>query len=176
MTSFTHCQRAGEPKRFASTEDRNLLENSSSLTAVRLTPSQFQQDGANGLKRALWWQDRPMLMKIPNLGKPTSIKITSMMAPTICAKKERFLGETTLRFRRICNMDEAGTDTTKCRRKVIADKRNAFQRIFAIAPEGDRMKGHTTACIATRADGEFEDCCRGFLFVNGVLFCSILFC
>jgi hypothetical protein len=53
----------------------------------------------------------------------------------------------------IFNMDEVGTDTTKHRRKVIADKRNIFQRIFTITPEGDRMKGHITACITTRADG-----------------------
>jgi hypothetical protein len=56
----------------------------------------------------------------------------------------------------IYNMDEVGTDTTKHRRKVVADKRNIFQRIFTITPEGDRMKGHITACITTRADGEFE--------------------
>jgi hypothetical protein len=55
---------------------------------------------------------------------------------------------------RIYNMDEVGTDTTKHRRKVIADKRNPFQRIFTITPEGDRMKGHITACITTRADGK----------------------
>jgi hypothetical protein len=55
----------------------------------------------------------------------------------------------------IYNMDEVGTDTTKHRRKVIADKRNIFQRIFTITPEGDRMKGHITACITTRADGKF---------------------
>ncbi len=53
------------------------------------------------------------------------------------------------------NMDEVGTDTTKHRRKVIADKRNPFQRIFTITPEGDRMKGHITACITTRADGKY---------------------
>ena len=53
----------------------------------------------------------------------------------------------------IYNMDEVGTDTTKHRRKVIADKRDPFQRIFAVTPEGDRMKGHITACITTRADG-----------------------
>ena len=56
----------------------------------------------------------------------------------------------------IYNMDEVGTDTTKHRRKVIADKRNPFQRIFTITPEGDRMKGHITGCITTRADGEFD--------------------
>jgi hypothetical protein len=55
----------------------------------------------------------------------------------------------------IYNMDEVGTDTTKHRRKVIADKRNPFQRIFTITPEGDRMKGHITACITTRADGKY---------------------
>jgi hypothetical protein len=53
----------------------------------------------------------------------------------------------------IFNMDEVGTDTTKHRRKVIADMRNVFQRIFTITPEGDRMKGHITACVTTRADG-----------------------
>jgi hypothetical protein len=53
----------------------------------------------------------------------------------------------------IFNMDEVGTDTTKHRRKVITDKRNLFQRVFTITPEGDRMKGHITACITTRADG-----------------------
>jgi hypothetical protein len=58
----------------------------------------------------------------------------------------------------IYNMDEVGTDTTKHRRKVIADKRDPFQRIFAVTPEGDRMKGHITACITTRADGTYKDC------------------
>jgi hypothetical protein len=53
------------------------------------------------------------------------------------------------------NMDEVGTDTTKHRRKVIADKRNPFQRIFTVTPEGDRMKGHITVCVTTRADGTF---------------------
>jgi hypothetical protein len=56
-------------------------------------------------------------------------------------------------WNRIYNMDEVGTDTTKHRRQVIADKRDPFQRIFAVTPEGDRMKGHITACITTRADG-----------------------
>jgi hypothetical protein len=55
--------------------------------------------------------------------------------------------------RLIYNMDEVGTDTTKHRRRVIADKRNIFSRIFTVTPEGDRMKGHITACITTRADG-----------------------
>jgi hypothetical protein len=72
----------------------------------------------------------------------------------------------------IYNMDEVGTDTTKHRRKVIADKRNIFQRIFTITPEGDRMKGHTTACITTRADGEFKDYC---FWVFECEWCSILF-
>jgi hypothetical protein len=54
------------------------------------------------------------------------------------------------------NMDEVGTDTTKHRRKVIADKRNPFQRIFTVTPEGDRMKGHITACVTTRADGTLK--------------------
>jgi len=58
----------------------------------------------------------------------------------------------------IYNMDEVGTDTTKHRRKVIADKRDPFQRIFAVTPEGDSMKGHITACITTRADGTSKDC------------------
>ena len=53
--------------------------------------------------------------------------------------------------------NEVGTDTTKHRRKVIADQRNIFQRIFTITPEGDRMKGHITACVTTRADGKFDD-------------------
>jgi hypothetical protein len=56
----------------------------------------------------------------------------------------------------IYNMDEVGTDTTKHRRKVIADKRNIFQRIFTVTPEGDRMKGHITACVTTRADGTLK--------------------
>jgi hypothetical protein len=54
--------------------------------------------------------------------------------------------------RQIYNMDEVGTDTTKHRRKVLADKRT-LARLFTITPEGDRMKGHITACITTRADG-----------------------
>ena len=53
----------------------------------------------------------------------------------------------------IYNMDEVGTVTTKHHRKAIADKRNPFQRIFTVTPEGDRMKGHVTACVTTRADG-----------------------
>jgi hypothetical protein len=61
-----------------------------------------------------------------------------------------------IRVNCIFNMDEVRTDTTKHRRKVIADKRNLFQRIFAITPEGDRMKGHITACITTRADGMYN--------------------
>ena len=56
----------------------------------------------------------------------------------------------------IYNMDEVGSDTTKHRRKVIADKRNPFQRIFMVTPEGDRMKGHVTACVTTRADGRLK--------------------
>jgi hypothetical protein len=53
----------------------------------------------------------------------------------------------------VYNMDEVGADTTKNRRKVIADKRNMVQRIFMTTPEGDRMKGHATACVTARADG-----------------------
>jgi len=53
----------------------------------------------------------------------------------------------------IYNMDEVGSDTTKHRRKVIADKRNTSSRLFTVTPEGDRMNGHITVCVTTRADG-----------------------
>ena len=53
----------------------------------------------------------------------------------------------------IFNMDEVGSDTTKHRRKVIADKRNTYSRLFTVTPEGDRMNGHITVCVTTRADG-----------------------
>jgi hypothetical protein len=62
----------------------------------------------------------------------------------------------------IYNMDEVGTDTTKHRQKIIADKRT-IARLFTVTPEGDRMKGHITACITTRADGTFDCRCRGWL-------------
>lgn len=70
---------------------------------------------------------------------------------------------------RIYNMDEVGTDTTKHRRKIIADKRNPFSRIFTITPEGDRMRGHITACITTRADGTLS-----FVVFYFILFYAML--
>ncbi len=50
------------------------------------------------------------------------------------------------------HMDEVGSDPTKHRRKIIGDKRN-ISRAFTITPEGDRMNGHVTVCVTTRADG-----------------------
>jgi hypothetical protein len=52
----------------------------------------------------------------------------------------------------IHNMDEVGSDPTKHRRKIVGDKQNV-SRAFTITPEGDRMNGHVTVCVATRADG-----------------------
>jgi hypothetical protein len=58
----------------------------------------------------------------------------------------------------IYNMDEVGTDTTKRRAKVIASAEE-MMRHFQITPEGDgKMNMHITACITTRADGEFACC------------------
>jgi hypothetical protein len=64
----------------------------------------------------------------------------------------------------IYNMDEASTDTTKHRSKIIADAA-AIIRKYTETPEGDdKMNMHITACLTTRADGKFNergkaDCC-----------------
>jgi hypothetical protein len=61
---------------------------------------------------------------------------------------------------RIYNMDEASTDTTKHRSKIIADAA-AIIRKYTETPEGDdKMNMHITACLTTRADGEYRtvDC------------------
>jgi hypothetical protein len=56
----------------------------------------------------------------------------------------------------IYNMDKVGTDTTKRWAKVIASAEE-MMRHFQITPEGDgKMNMHITACITTRADGEFH--------------------
>ena len=55
----------------------------------------------------------------------------------------------------IYNMDEASTDTTKHRTKVIADAA-AIIRKYTETPEGDnKMNMHITACITTPADGKY---------------------
>jgi hypothetical protein len=71
-------------------------------------------------------------------------------------------------------MDEVATDTTKHRRKIIADKRDPFQRIFTITPEGDRMQGHITVCVTTRADGTCKICCMLLLYAIVVCYCCML--
>jgi hypothetical protein len=54
----------------------------------------------------------------------------------------------------IYNMDEASTDTTKHRSKIIADAA-AIIRKYTETPEGDdKMNMHITACLTTRADGK----------------------
>jgi hypothetical protein len=54
----------------------------------------------------------------------------------------------------IYNMDEASTDTTKHRSKVIADAA-AVIRKYTEMPEGDnKMNLHITACLTTRANGK----------------------
>jgi hypothetical protein len=61
---------------------------------------------------------------------------------------------------RIYNMDEASTDTTKHRSKIIADAA-AIIRKYTETPEGDdHMNMHITACLTTRADGKYRtvDC------------------
>jgi hypothetical protein len=67
----------------------------------------------------------------------------------------------------IYNMDEASTDTTKHRSKVIADAA-AIIRKYTETPEGDdKMNMHITACLTTRADGKCQcqtvDCCESEL-------------
>jgi hypothetical protein len=58
--------------------------------------------------------------------------------------------------RSIYNMDEASTDTTKHRSKIIANAA-AIIRKYTETPEGDdKMNMHITACLTTRADGKFE--------------------
>jgi hypothetical protein len=59
---------------------------------------------------------------------------------------------------RIYNMDEVSNDTTKHRKKIIADNSSAA-RVFTITPEGDgKMDKHITMCITSRADGKsFEN-------------------
>jgi hypothetical protein len=110
----------------------------------------------------------PELMKLVNSGSLDPLranKANKKTRDTVFSKLQAMIrglyAEGKIPWRNYCdipahcihNMDEVGTDTTKHRRKVIADKRNIFQRIFTITPEGDRMKGHITACITTRADG-----------------------
>jgi hypothetical protein len=54
----------------------------------------------------------------------------------------------------IYDMDEASTDPTKHRSKVIADAA-AIIRKYTETPEGDnKMNMHITACLTTRADGK----------------------
>jgi hypothetical protein len=123
----------------------------------------------------------PLLMKLVNAGsldplraKKANKKTRDTVFSKLQAQTRGLYAAGLIPWKNYCdipsylvyNMDEVGTDTTKHRRKVIADKRNIFQRIFTITPEGDRMKGHITACVTTRADGKF---------FNFVLFYFILF-
>jgi hypothetical protein len=56
------------------------------------------------------------------------------------------------------NMDEVGADTTKHRKKVIADKVADWARVFQVTPEGDgKMNMHVTLCITTCGNGMFAD-------------------
>jgi hypothetical protein len=56
------------------------------------------------------------------------------------------------------NMDEVGADTTKHRKKVIADKVADWARVFQVTPEGDgKMNIHVTLCITTCGNGRFAD-------------------
>jgi hypothetical protein len=58
---------------------------------------------------------------------------------------------------KIYNMDEASTDTTKHRSKVIADAADIIRK-YTETPEGDdKMNMHITACLTTRADGKFKN-------------------
>ena len=61
------------------------------------------------------------------------------------------------------------------KKRTTRAKKSNLQRIFTITPEGDRMKGRITACITTRADGEFECCVRilFFYFILCFLFCAV---
>jgi hypothetical protein len=70
----------------------------------------------------------------------------------------------------IYNMDEVGTDTTKHRSKIIADA-SALIRQYQQTPEGDnKMSVHITACVTTRADGEYPADCRvSILLCNSFL-------
>jgi hypothetical protein len=112
----------------------------------------------------------PELMKLVNSGgldpararkatkKTRDIVFSKLQAQTRCLYAQGripWMDYRDIPSRLIFNMDEVGTDTTKHRRKIIADKRNLFSRIFTVTPEGDRMKGHITGCITTRADGKF---------------------
>ena len=56
----------------------------------------------------------------------------------------------------IYNMDEVGTDTTKNRSKIICDAATTI-RHYSQTNSGDgKMNMHITACLTTRADGEFQ--------------------
>jgi hypothetical protein len=56
------------------------------------------------------------------------------------------------------NMDEVGADTTKHRKKVIADRLDTRARVFQVTPEGDgKMNIHVTLCITTCGNGLFQD-------------------
>ena len=57
----------------------------------------------------------------------------------------------------IYNMDEAATDTTKHRSKVIADALSMVCS-FAITPEDNgKINMHISVCLTTHADGIFHD-------------------
>jgi hypothetical protein len=76
----------------------------------------------------------------------------------------------------VYNMDEVATDMTKHRRKIIADIRDPFQRIFTITPEGDRMQGHIAVCVTTRADGTCKICCVVLLLLLCCCCCCCCYC
>ena len=54
-----------------------------------------------------------------------------------------------------CNMDEVGSDTTKRWNKAVKDA-DATICVFTIAPEGDKMPFHATACVTSRSDGQHQ--------------------
>jgi hypothetical protein len=56
------------------------------------------------------------------------------------------------------NMDEVAADTTKHRRKLVADASAGTMRLFQITPKGDgKMNMHLTACITSCANGQYQD-------------------
>jgi hypothetical protein len=112
----------------------------------------------------------PDLMKLVNSGaldpararkatkKTRDVVFSKLQAQTrglYCQGKIPWMDYRDIPSERIYNMDEVGSDTTKHRRKVIADKRNII-RLFTVTPEGDRMNGHITVCVTTRADGTLK--------------------
>jgi hypothetical protein len=163
-------------------DKEELLEMINSVINVDVDDREKEEATDKAVRDILKWH--PDLMKLVNTGSLDPLRAKKANRDTVFSKlqaqtrglhaegKIPWKNYSEIPSNCVHNMDEVGTDTTKHRRKVIADKRNTFQRIFTIAPEGDRMKGHTTACIATRADGEFKDYC---FWVFECEWCSFLF-